>query len=181
MKPLFTVHGGEFVVGSYIEENYKNYDVWVPSKDTGIDLLVTKKDDFSIKPKTIQVKSSKDYKNVKYVPQHMIKARSWFDVGHDKLKNSSAKYWVFVILDEKGNKNFIIIKKDDLLKKLEKSYGNIEVFRIYLTILELGKRRVCYDMRSLKKQLVVNIVNKLSKCPQERDYSNNLNAWNIIF
>ncbi|KKM70869.1 hypothetical protein LCGC14_1436450, partial [marine sediment metagenome] len=23
MKPLFTVHGGEFVVGSYIEENYK--------------------------------------------------------------------------------------------------------------------------------------------------------------
>ena len=41
MKPLFTVHAGEYLVGSYIEENFKNLNVWVPSKDTGIDLLVT--------------------------------------------------------------------------------------------------------------------------------------------
>jgi hypothetical protein len=41
MQPMFTVHAGEYLVGSYVEDKFKNYKVWVPSKDTGIDLLVT--------------------------------------------------------------------------------------------------------------------------------------------
>ena len=41
MKPLFTIHAGEYLVGSYIEKHFKKYNVWIPSKDTGIDLLVT--------------------------------------------------------------------------------------------------------------------------------------------
>jgi hypothetical protein len=35
MKPIFTVHAGEHLVGSKIEENYPNLRVWVPSKDRG--------------------------------------------------------------------------------------------------------------------------------------------------
>ncbi len=44
MKPLFTVHEGEFLVGDYINRKFRRkYDVWVPTKDIGIDLLVTRK------------------------------------------------------------------------------------------------------------------------------------------
>ncbi len=41
MKPLFTIHGGEYLVGSYIERHFKRVNVWVPSRDTGVDLLVS--------------------------------------------------------------------------------------------------------------------------------------------
>ena len=59
MKPLFTIHAGEYLVGSYIEKKYSNWHLWVPSKDTGIDLLVTNKN--NSKTSSIQVKFSKDY------------------------------------------------------------------------------------------------------------------------
>src|SRR5260221_10904799 len=41
MKPLFTIHAGEFLVASYIEQQFKDYLVWLPSRDSGVDLLVT--------------------------------------------------------------------------------------------------------------------------------------------
>jgi len=40
VKPLFTLHAGEVVVGEHIEHGYKNVEVWVPTKDTGVDLLI---------------------------------------------------------------------------------------------------------------------------------------------
>ena len=44
MKPLFSIHEGEFLVGDYITRNMsKKYEVWVPAKDMGVDLLVTTK------------------------------------------------------------------------------------------------------------------------------------------
>ena len=34
MKPLFTIHEGEFLVGDYINRKLaKRFDVWVPTKD----------------------------------------------------------------------------------------------------------------------------------------------------
>ena len=41
MKPLFTIHAGEFLVASYIEQKFKDYLVWLPSRDSGVDLLLT--------------------------------------------------------------------------------------------------------------------------------------------
>jgi hypothetical protein len=35
MKPIFTVHAGEHLESSEIEENYPNLRVWVSSKDRG--------------------------------------------------------------------------------------------------------------------------------------------------
>ena len=37
MKPLFTIHEGEFLVGSHIEKKFRDWNVWIPSKDKGID------------------------------------------------------------------------------------------------------------------------------------------------
>src|SRR5436305_1888957 len=43
MKPLFTIHAGEFLVASYIEQRFKDYLVWLPSRDLGVDLLLPTK------------------------------------------------------------------------------------------------------------------------------------------
>jgi len=58
MKPIFSLHAGEYLVGTHIEENCKNLHVWLPSKDTGIDLLVT--DQTNSKTVSLQVKFSKE-------------------------------------------------------------------------------------------------------------------------
>lgn len=61
MRPIFTIHAGEFLVADYIERNYAKdgLRVWVPSKDDGIDLLVTSKD--CRHAVSVQVKFSKDF------------------------------------------------------------------------------------------------------------------------
>jgi hypothetical protein len=41
MKPLFTLHAGEFLVDTEIEWEFRRVNVWIPAKDTGIDLLVS--------------------------------------------------------------------------------------------------------------------------------------------
>jgi hypothetical protein len=35
------IHAGEFLVGQPIESSFKDKNVWVPTRDLGIDLLVT--------------------------------------------------------------------------------------------------------------------------------------------
>jgi hypothetical protein len=34
MKPIFTIHAGEYLVAAEIEKSLKNVTVWLPSKDT---------------------------------------------------------------------------------------------------------------------------------------------------
>jgi len=55
MKTLFTVHAGEFLVDSEIEQQIPGARIWLPSKDTGIDLLVT--DSRNTQAVALQVKS----------------------------------------------------------------------------------------------------------------------------
>jgi hypothetical protein len=59
MRPLFTVHAGEFLVGQHIEASFKDKNVWVPTKDGGVDLLVTNL--ANTKTVTLQVKFSRDF------------------------------------------------------------------------------------------------------------------------
>ena len=41
VKPFFTIHAGEFLVVDFIDKHFRQVNVWVPSRDTGVDLLVT--------------------------------------------------------------------------------------------------------------------------------------------
>jgi hypothetical protein len=59
VKPLFTVHAGEFLVGCEIEKQFPSVNLWLPAKDTGIDLLVSNND--NTKTISLQVKFSRDY------------------------------------------------------------------------------------------------------------------------
>jgi len=40
MRPMFTIHAGEYLVGLHLQQRL-GLNVWIPAKDTGIDLLVT--------------------------------------------------------------------------------------------------------------------------------------------
>jgi hypothetical protein len=43
MTPIFTIHAGEYLVGEYLQKKYPQWDLWVPAKDRGIDLLASSK------------------------------------------------------------------------------------------------------------------------------------------
>jgi len=88
MKPLFTVHAGEYLVGSYIESKFPKWDVWIPSKDTGVDLLVTNVR--STKSVSLQVKFSKDF-NPTHLPillQSKLMSAGWWTHQEKKIKDS---------------------------------------------------------------------------------------------
>ena len=141
MRPIFTVHAGEFLVGEYIEKNYSDLNVWVPTKDTGIDLLVTNKKDAS-KSVAIQVKMSRDYK-----PTHatddfsrMQLAGGWLSLSHKKIEHSPADHWVFILVSHERKKEplYIIIPPSDLLALLVKVHGEQKNYHFYPWVLNNG-------------------------------------------
>ena len=74
MKNLYSIHAGEFVVGNFIEKNYKNVKLWIPSRDVGTDLLVTGAN--SERPVSLQVKYSRDYletNNPEYSQKELVR------------------------------------------------------------------------------------------------------------
>ena len=59
MRPRFTIHAGKCVVGDYIERTLRRVNLWVPSRDTGTDLLVS--DSKNNNSGSLQVKFSRDF------------------------------------------------------------------------------------------------------------------------
>ena len=93
MKSLFTVHEGEFLVGDYINRKLgRMFDVWVPSKDSGLDLLVTRKRREG-KPVRLQVKFSRSFDIREEFARHVV-ATSWFRLEPSKIRKSGADVWV---------------------------------------------------------------------------------------
>jgi len=58
MRPLFTIHAGEYLVGLHVQKHLK-LNAWIPAKDIGIDLLVT--DMENRRTVSLQVKYGKDF------------------------------------------------------------------------------------------------------------------------
>ena len=77
--------------------NGDKVNVWVPSKDTGIDLLVTDKTNKNTT--SLQVKFSKDFLLTHGRPEYRDKLLScgWWTLNREKIRKSSADYWVFVL------------------------------------------------------------------------------------
>jgi hypothetical protein len=149
MKPLFTVHAGEYLVGSHIETHYKKWNIWVPSKDTGIDLLVT--DAKNTKTVSLQVKYSKDFTQITRTPflQTKLVASGWWSLQGKKIKESKADFWVFALPSFiEHSISFIIIPPTELLRRfqaiLRKSEKRLDS---YLWITKSGR---CWESRGLK-------------------------------
>ncbi len=118
MRPLFTIHAGEYLVGSHIEDKLKNFNVWVPSKDTGVDLLVT--DLINRKTVSLQVKYSKDFKvtHLEDSLQRGLKSCGWWTLNRDKMKYSNADFWIFVLYNfNQKDIQYVIIDEAELAGK----------------------------------------------------------------
>ena len=174
MQPLFTIHAGEYLVGSYLEDKFKGYNIWLPAKDTGVDLLVTNAK--NVKAVALQVKFSKDY-----VPTHMkaeLKDRfvacGWWTLKYKSIKKSKADLWVFVMqsFDEKLI-TCVVIPPKVLLDRLLGIHGKKSSFQTYLWITKTGQ---CWEARGLTKAEKISVAQGSLRCA-ERDFSEFCNNW----
>ena len=173
MRPLFTIHAGEFVVGDFIEKKY-GVNVWVPSKDTGVDLLVT--DAKNQKAISLQVKLSRNFlaTDMPAIFQKPLRACSWFSLNRQKIANSKADYWVFVLVDFEGrSKDFVIMKPSQLLARLDSIHGKWKITPTYLWVT---KKDCCWETRGLKRREQEAIAQG-EYADEVRDFSAYLNDW----
>ncbi len=177
MRPLFTIHAGEYLVGSEIEQHFKKekLNVWIPSKDTGVDLLVT---DFqNRRTASLQVKFGKDF-----LPTHMpsefqepLRVCGWFTVNRDKLLKSQADFWVFVMIGfKRHSRDFVVIPKAELERRLSQIHDfDKKTIHSYLWVTEQNR---CWEARDLKGGKVdrLRIKDDDFECPV-RDFTKFLN------
>ena len=159
MKPLFTIHEGEFLVGDYIIRNLsKKYDVWIPAKDTGIDILLTSKK-ANRKPIKVQVKFSRSFP-FKQVPSEILHARGWYMLDPNKVKKSKADLWIFVILTLRHKPYYILTPTKEVIKNMNglmKSRSD-KKWHLYPTVLNDNR---CYDLRGLSKMRFKTLSKKI--------------------
>ena len=101
MRPIFTIHAGEFLLGAHLEAAFKGINIWVPTKDTGVDLLMT--DRGNKKAVSFQVKFSRDFltTHMEAMFQNPLRVCGWFSLERRKIERSPANYWVFVLIGSK--------------------------------------------------------------------------------
>ncbi len=176
MKPLFTVHAGEFVAGEYIEKNFHNVHVWLPAKDTGVDLLIS--DAENKNAVSLQVKSSRDFSGPGDKEwDKSLRALGWWTLNRQKIKHSRADYWVFVLVgSERRSTNFLIIKPRELLERLDTIHDKPNTIRIYLCVMKNGR---CWETRDLNAPDRESIAKGTFK-NTERDFTPYLNKWDPI-
>lgn len=177
MKPLFTIHAGEFVVGDYIERMFRRVNVWVPAKDTGVDLLVS--DGQNKKVVSLQVKFSRDFlaTHMPVVFQKPLRACGWWSLNRQKIAASRAEYWIFVLVGfARRSTDFVIIKPAELLRRLDAIHGKPKMVQSYLWVTE--KRR-CWEARGLRRPDQLSIAQGQFE-NDERDFTAYLNNWEPI-
>jgi len=174
MQSMFTVHAGEYLVGSDIEKRFKKYNVWVPSKDTGVDLLVTNAK--NRKMLGLQVKFSKDYTatHMKTIFANKFKAWGWWTLNSDKIRKSPADLWVFVMQSfEYKTIESVVIPPNMLLQKLGNIHRKSKTIQLYLWVTNKNK---CWDTRGLKKAERILAANDFYS-NKDRDFTPYLNNW----
>jgi hypothetical protein len=138
----------------------------LPSKDIGVDLLVTDKE--HTKAVSLQVKFSKDFGNLG------LKANCWWTLKRNKLAESPADLWVMVFytFNEKTNCHIIIPPKV-LRGILENLHGKPKIFQTYMCVTEKGR---CWENRGLNKEDIRSIAEGEYENPS-RDLTDYLDNW----
>lgn len=174
MKPIFTIHAGEYLVAAEIEKSFKDIIVWIPSKDIGIDLLLTDKQ--NKKTISLQVKFSKDF-NVTHTKEHLrpnIKGTGWWTLTRTKIAKSNADYWVFILYSmERKSNDFIIIQPRELLKIFDNLEKKMSVIHCYITVTNKNKS---FETRGMSKGDMQLLYENRFICPK-RDLTKYLNNW----
>ena len=178
MRPLFTVHAGEFLVGEHIEKTFSSLNVWVPAKDTGVDLLIT--DAGASHATSLQVKLSRDYRPPEATEDfdRSLIAAGWLTLDHNKIEKSPAQWWVIVLVshERKMKPQFIVIPPSELLSRLIQIHGKSKKYHFYPWVTKSG---LCLEGRGLRKPERALLANgKLQLGP--RDLSTFLNNWSCL-
>ena len=177
MKSIFTIHAGEYLVGSEIESKLRDFNVWLPSKDTGIDLLVTNQ--ANSKTATLQVKYSKDFSTtlVKQVFRSDIKGAGWWALKRNKIATSNADFWVFILNNlEKKNCDFVIIKPSELLQIFDHTNRSNNIIHCYIWVTN---HDTVFETRGLSNN-EMQLICKNNFTHVNRDLQRFLNNWNPI-
>ncbi len=173
MKPIFTIHEGEFLVGDYINRKLgRKFDVWVPAKDTGVDLLVTSKRRKG-KPVSLQAKFSRSYDTSRKLARHVI-ATSWFRLDPKKIRRSQADLWLFVIMTLSHERHFVVIPTRELRKRIPLDCGR--TWTLYLWVYTNG---ACYQVRDLDNEERFDAVH-CGVRNNKRDFSPWLENWKLL-
>jgi hypothetical protein len=181
MKPIFSVHAGEYLTGSHIEKKFRHVNLWVPAKDTGIDLLVS--DRTNRQNVSLQVKFSKDFLIAhmqKQGPEFQSKLRAcgWWTLNSEKVRRSHADYWVFVLQGFANTSvDYVVIPPQELSRRLDGIHrGRQKLWQVYLWVT---KSERCWETRDLSKDDRLLIAgDKFSE--SNRDFSKYLNAWGPV-
>jgi hypothetical protein len=170
MKPIFTVHEGEFLVGDYINRKFGNkYDVWVPTKDSGVDLLVTRK---RVRRNSVklQVKFSRSFDIHEQLTRDVF-ATSWYTLDPKKIRQSEADLWIFVSMTLRHERYFVLIPTPELRRRISRGCGS--KWNLYLWTYADGS---CYQVRDLNLEGRLNAVHRGVQ-DQYRDFSKWLDNW----
>jgi len=174
MRPIFTIHAGEYLTATEIEKRFRRLRVWIPSKDTGIDLLVT--DDRQNKVASLQVKFSKDYlgtaKQAAGPPE--IASGGWWKFRREKIAASEADFWVLTLYQFQTRKfDFVVISPQDLLARYDQIAPKANIIQSYFCVTTSGR---CWETRGLLKS-EMTAIRSGEYSSKARDFSVYLNAW----
>jgi len=181
MKPMFSIHAGEYLAGSHIEKKFRRVNLWVPAKDTGIDLLVSNRTNRHTV--SLQVKYSKDFLVAhmqKQAPefQRKLRACGWWTLNSEKVRRSHADYWVFVLQGfANASVDYVVIPPKELSRRLHGIHrGRKKLWQVYLWVT---KSERCWETRDLSKPERLLIADD-KFFNANRDFSKYLNAWRPV-
>lgn len=167
-----------------LEEKYRGLQVWLPTTDTGVDLLVTNpKSSFrnTIRAVSLQVKFSKDFlgnkgdgKNGSTGINSKIKSGGWWTFKTDKIEKSQADLWVLVLYRfSHRDYDFVIIEPGKLLERYKLLGNSSGTIQSYIWVTEHG---LCWETRGLGKEAQKAIASGDFVDPV-RDFKEFLNNW----
>lgn len=192
MKTIFTIHAGEYLVGSAIEKQCKDWEIWLPSRDTGIDLLMRHKQNKTTK--SIQVKFSKSWTetHTKEEFRRNFNTQGWWSLNKQKIKNSPADFWIFALYSFDNKKHdYLIFPKEELIhlyrnighwNKVNRNGNEVNTIQSYFWTF---KNNTAIEGRGVTKKQLSKLFKKpdsLNTDPdiKKRNVSNNLNNWSIL-
>jgi hypothetical protein len=148
--------------------------VWLPSKDSGIDLLLT--DGECSRAVSLQVKFSRSWEWEEPAFGAIKIISSFFTVQRRKVETSPAQYWVFVLNPfHSKHSRFLVITKKELLEEHIKKYpGGQNACRLYFSLVGESETK-CWDLRcsvAEKKEAL-----RSRTIAPYRDYSRFLDNW----
>lgn len=182
MKSLFTLNAGEFIAGTEIEKRVPGATVWAPSKDSGVDIIVSNSKGNRFV--SLQVKLSADHSGIRVPPKlkkHFL-TWSWWTYPLEKIEKSKADLWLFILsgFDHNTAEHFyeyILIPPRDLYKKISQIHGVKEKIHSYLCITE---NRKCWEVRGLSRKEEKEQIANNEYYNKNRDFTEYLNAWEYL-